>query len=712
MIQLTQNLKTGKMELSEVPVPALSKGRILVRNHFSAISAGTEAGKVSLARQGYLGKARKKPKQMKQVYDTLKEEGITSTLNKVMNKLDSLSPLGYSTAGHVIDISEQITSFKVGDYVACAGGNLANHAEVISVPENLAVHVPKTISMSDAAYTTIGSIALQGVRQADLRLGESCVVIGLGLIGQLTVQILLASGVKVIGVDIDPDSVELALKSGIDLAYKRGDGREEKSIIEYTGGVGSDAVIITAATSSLDPVEFAGTILRKKGRVVIVGSVPTGFSRDNYYNKELELKMATSYGPGRYDQKYEDKGFDYPIAYVRWTENRNMQTFIELIRTKKIDLGKLTSHTFSFNKSLEAYDMILAKKEPYFGILLSYDKERKINKDVNIKPDITKKADSNIKISFIGAGSFAQNSLLPHIKNSQKISIANTQGHTAKNIASKWGFSRATTDVESIFLEDESNIIFIATRHNSHFELVMEGLKVNKNIFVEKPLCISQKELNDLKEAYIKTNNKIYLMVGYNRRFSPHIQKIKSKFNDNSPVSINYRINAGYIPPEHWIQDKDLGGGRIIGEVCHFIDLAMYIASSKPQTLFATTIPDPFNLMDTLNVSIQFQNGSIANIAYYSNGASKLSKEYLEVFCNGVTFIVDDYKSSYIYSKSLKKKSYSGKDKGHKKQIELLLRSIKNGLSTPISFTELYYTSQMTLDVIESIVKRKIINYN
>ena len=349
------------MELTEVPIPALGKGMVLVRNYFSLISAGTEGGKVSTARKGYIGKAKEKPQQVMQVLDTLSKEGIKSTYKKVMNKLDSLSPLGYSTSGVVISVGESVTNIKIGDKVACAGADIANHAEVVSVPENLVVKVPDNVKLEDAAFTTIASIAMQGVRQADLRLGETCVVIGLGLLGQLTIQMLKAAGIKVAGIDVNPDMVELAKKSGADFSFVRGNGDEEPAIKNMTNGYGVDSVIITAATSSLDPVEFAGKLCRTKGKVVIVGAVPTGFSREIYYKKELELRMSTSYGHGRYNPNYEKKGMDYPIGYVRWTENRNMQAFLQLVSENKMDLSFLTTHTFNFDNATDAYQMIMDK---------------------------------------------------------------------------------------------------------------------------------------------------------------------------------------------------------------------------------------------------------------------------------------------------------------------------------------------------------------
>ena len=713
MLQLTQNLKSGKMELSEVPVPALTGGRVLVRNHYSVISAGTEGGKVSTARKGYIGKAKEKPAQVKQVIDTLKSEGIASTYRRVMNKLDALSPLGYSASGIVEAVGDGVTRFRVGDRVA-SGGEGANHAEVSSVPENLVVRVPDEVSLEHAAYSTIAAIAIQGVRQADLRLGESCAVIGLGLLGQLTVQMLKAAGVKAAGIDINPDMVELAGKSGADIAFARGSGDEEQAIIDFSDGYGVDAVIITAGSSSLDPVELAGRLCRRKGRVVIVGAVPTGFSRDNYYKKELELRMATSYGPGRYDPNYEEKGQDYPIGYVRWTENRNMQAFLQLVAGGKIDLSFLTTHEFEFEKAPGAYQMIVDRSETYVGIVLKYDTEKETIRSIDLS-GVSRKpqaVEGEPRVSFIGAGSFAQNLLLPNIKGSVFVTVATSQGHTSKNVAQKWKFRTATCDAEDVF-KDDSNTVFIATRHDSHAEYVMRSLKAGKNVFVEKPLCMTEEELEEIATIYKSASGKDApsLMVGFNRRFAPYVESIKREFTDKVPKSINYRINAGAIPADHWVQDREVGGGRIIGEVCHFVDLAMHLAGALPKSLSAAAMEDPRGLLDTLNVNILFTDGSIANISYFANGSKAMKKERLEVFSSGKTAVLDDFTKLDIFSTRKTTNKKLGQDKGHRREIEKFLDSIRTGCPAPIPFEEIYYSTKMSFDIIRSINNGETINY-
>jgi predicted dehydrogenase/threonine dehydrogenase-like Zn-dependent dehydrogenase len=711
MLQLTQNLKSGEMELSEVPVPALTAGRVLVRNHYSVISAGTEGGKVETARKGYIGKAKEKPSQVKQVIDSLKSEGIASTYRRVMNKLDALTPLGYSAAGVIEAVGEGVTRFRTGDRVAI-GGEGANHAEMSSVPENLAVRVPDDVRMEHAAYATIAAIAVQGIRQADLRLGESCAVIGLGLLGQLTVQILKASGVRVAGIDIDSVMVELAGRSGADIAFTRGSGDEEQAVVDFSDGYGVDAVIITAGSPSLDPVELAGRLCRKKGRVVIVGAVPTGFSRENYYKKELELRMATSYGPGRYDLNYEEKGHDYPIGYVRWTENRNMQAFLRLVAEGKIDLSFLTTHEFEFGKAPDAYEMIMKRSEPFVGIVLKYDtgKEPLRSVDLGGKDRVSPAESGPPRVSFIGAGSFAQNLLLPNIKDAVLITVATSQGHTSKNVAQKWNFRKATCDAEEVF-GDDSNTVFIATRHDSHAGYVMRALKAGKNVFVEKPLCMTEEELEEITAMYRSAPGAPRLMVGFNRRFAPQVRSIKREFAAGVQKSINYRINAGAIPADDWVHDREIGGGRIIGEVCHFVDLVMFLAGSLPKSLYAAAMEDPRGMLDTLNVNILFRDGSIANVSYFANGSKAMKKERLEVFSSGKTAVLDDFTKLDIFTSKRTTDKKIGQDKGHRREVGEFLRSLRTGEPAPIPFEEIYYSTKMSFDIVKSINSGEIIRY-
>jgi predicted dehydrogenase/threonine dehydrogenase-like Zn-dependent dehydrogenase len=702
MEQLTQNLKDGKMQLLQVPFPALSAGQILVRNHYSLISAGTEGKTVKDARLSYIGKARARKEEVKKVIDAAKTFGVMNTYKMVMNKLDAPSALGYSTAGEVIAVADDVKDFKVGDLVAC-GGNSANHAEVVAVPINLCSKIEGDVSLAHASFTTLGSIALQGIRQADLRLGENCVVIGLGLVGQLTVQMLQASGVKSIGIDVDARMVKLAEDNNIDLALARNRDDLENIITEFTNGYGTDAVIITAGTDSLDPIDLAGTLCRKKGKVIIVGAVPTGFKRPNYFKKELDLRMSCSYGPGRYDSEYEELGIDYPYSYVRWTENRNMQAFIELIKTKKINLDKLLTHTFTFAEAPKAYDLIMSKTEPFVGMVLKYDLKKELKQTVSVTQKSFNKTDVNI--GLIGAGSFGQNFLIPAIKNTDAkfAGVVTARPNNARNIADKNGFAFASGNAEDIFTNKDINTVFIATRHDTHAEYVLTAIKNNKNVFVEKPLCMSVDELNEIKQAHEK--NPTQVMVGFNRRFAPFVQQIKKTFDAQSPKAINYRINAGTIAAGHWVHDAKLGGGRIIGEACHFIDLCMHIAGSKITAISAHAMNDANNLQDTVTIQLNFQNGSIANISYFSNGNKLVNKEYLEVFGSGMVAIVDDFKDLKIYGKA-EKKITGSQDKGHNQEVAAYIDAVKTGKPTPISFDDQYTSMLATFKCLESIAMK------
>lgn len=705
MKQLTQNLKDGKMELLEVPFPQLQRGYLLVRNHFSAISAGTEGKTVTDARKGYIAKARSREKEVKQVIEMIKSQGFVDTYKTVMNKLDAPSALGYSSAGEVIGVGEGVTGFVVGDLVTC-GGSGAVHAEVVSVPVNLCVKVSDVVNLSDAAITTVAAIAIQGIRQAELNFGENCVVIGMGLIGQLTSQILSASGVRVLGIDVDPNQIQLAKSWGMEFAFSRNTVNLEAIINDFSFGYGADAVIITAATVSHDPVELAGRILRKKGKVVIVGAVPTGFSRENYYKKELDLRMSSSYGPGRYDLNYEEKGIDYPVGYVRWTENRNMQSYIDLLQRKKINPSPLVTHVFEFENAPQAYDMILSKNEHYAGILLKYNVQKELGPPVLVLSE-RKSSKGKANVGFIGAGSFAQNLLLPNLVDRVNfVGVSTARGNTAVNVANKYHFNIAYDSADKLIADDYIDTLFIATRHNLHTEFVLKGLNAGKNVFTEKPLCMTEGELLEIQG--VMQTVKSHLMVGFNRRFAPLISEIKKRITPVVPVSINYRINSGNIPAGHWVQDPEIGGGRIIGEVCHFIDLCSFIAGSPVSSVSALSLDSPENFSDTLVINLKMKNGSIASITYFSNGNKSLEKEHLEVFSSGNVYIVNDFKECIIYENKQQHIKSKKQDKGHKKELELFVESLK-GKEPLIPFDQLFNSTLATFKVIESIKTSQIV---
>jgi len=702
MLQLTQKLRSGEMQIQELPLPQLGQGMVMVKNHYSLISAGTEGSTVKAARKSLIGKAKERPQQVKQVLEVLKKQGVVQTYRAVMKKLDAYSPLGYSSAGEIIEVANDVTEFKVGDRVACAGLGYASHAEIITVPVNLCIKLEENADLSQACYNTLGAIALQGVRQADLRLGESCAVIGLGLIGQLACLQLKASGVRVVGIDVSESAVKIAGSHCVDLALVRNTPGINDKIEDYTKGLGVDAVIIAAATPSLDPVNFAGAIVRKRGTVVILGDVPTGFDRDPYYyKKEISLKMSCSYGPGRYDLNYEEKGIDYPAAYVRWTEKRNMEAFQKLISNRSIDLTYLTTHTFKFDDAPLAYDMITSRSEPYLGIVLEYDvtktpKHQKIRVGSSLKT-------GKINLAFVGAGSYAQGSLLPNLPNSEDVvrkGVITNSGTTSKRVAERFKFEFCTSDENEIIKNPEINTLFIATRHDSHAQYVIKGLENGKNVFVEKPLCLNLEELEQIESLVVETGKKV--MIGFNRRFSPHAVLVKKKIG-NGKMSMIYRVNAGNIPADSWIQDMKIGGGRIIGEVCHFIDLMVYMCGSVPVKIMASALPDNQDLNDTVNLIIEFQNGSTGVVAYYANGAKSLKKEYFEVYSEGTTALINDFKECFIYGSGKPQKSkLFAQNKGQKNMIEQFIGHLKEG-DSPIPMDQIFATTKATFAAIKSI---------
>jgi polar amino acid transport system substrate-binding protein len=710
MKQLTQKLKDGVMKVQDVPEPQLGSKMILVQNHYSLISAGTEGSTAKTARKGLIGKAKERPQQVKQVIDTLRKQGPLQTYRAVTKKLEAYSPCGYSSAGIVIEVGEGVTEFKAGDKVACAGAGYANHAEFVTVPVNLAVKLDDDADLKNASYNTLGAIAMQGVRQADLRLGECCTVIGLGLLGQLTCLFLKASGVRVVGVDVSEAAVQMAKSHCADLAVTRSAPGVNESINEFSGGNGVDAVIITAATSSLDPINFAGAIARKKGRVIVVGAVPTGFDREpDYYKKELELKMSCSYGPGRYDLDYEEKGVDYPVAYVRWTEKRNMQAFQQLLADKRIDIGYLTTHNFKFTDAPQAYDMIVNRTEPFLGIALEYDIEQDFNKHKITIGGSTQ--NGKVNIGFIGAGSYAQGSLLPNIHCDDSVvckGVLTNSGTTSKRVAERFKFEFCTAAETDIIDNSDINTIFVATRHDSHADYVIKALNAGKNVFVEKPLAMNLEQLEVIETCLNKQTAPPLLMIGFNRRFAPFAIKLKKQLGEGA-MSMLYRINAGNIPADSWIQDAEMGGGRIIGEGCHFIDFMSFICGSVPVRVYASALPDAAGLNDTVNINIEFANGSTGVVAYYANGSKAMDKEYFEAYRAGTTGIIRDFKILEIFGKKRHKEKMLNQNKGQAGMVKAFIDAIKNGEDSPISFAELNAVTRVTISAVESIQTKQSI---
>jgi predicted dehydrogenase/threonine dehydrogenase-like Zn-dependent dehydrogenase len=708
MKQVVQNFRTGELKVEELPPPALKPGGVLVRTAFSLISAGTERMVVETAQSSLVGKARSRPDLVRQVFDSFKREGLRSTFEKVKSKLTQMKALGYSASGVVTAVGRDVPDFKVGDHVACAGAGYASHAEVLFVPKNLCARIPEGASLESACYTTVGAIALQGIRQADTRLGEAVAVIGLGLVGQLTVQLLKAAGCRVVGIDIDKAACELAKRSGADrVASAPASARAE--CLSLTEGRGADCILITAGTKSNEPVELAGELARDRARVVIVGLVGVDVPRNSYYMKELELRLSRSYGPGRYDPAYEEKGNDYPIGYVRWTENRNMEAFLRLVADGKIKTDLLTTHRFKINQAEDAYELILNRDSVrYCGVVLEYPGAGQPLAAVARPERANPVSRDELSISFIGAGNFARGVLLPIIKRASGVrlaGLATATGISAKNTAGQFGFEYSTTDSDEIVGSDDSEVVFIATRHDTHAELAARALSRGKAVFVEKPLATTEEGVRDVLAA--ARQSKGMLMVGYNRRFAPLAREIKERFRSRTgPMTIIYRVNAGQLPRDHWTHDRSEGGGRIIGEVCHFIDFIQYLTDALPARVSAEAVPQKEAagfVDDSIAVSMSMADGSIASIIYTASGDKSVAKEHVEIFCDGSVASIDDFKSASFVQQGKKAKLGGGsQDKGHAAEISAFLEAARGRADFPVSLESLVATSLASFAIIES----------
>lgn len=709
MKQLIQSFKTGELGLFDVPAPVCDKNGALVQTTVSLVSAGTEKMLVDFAKKSMLAKAKDRPDLVKQVIDKMKKEGVRNTLEKVFTKLDTPIPLGYSLAGRVVEVGSELSGINIGDRVACGGAGYANHAEINYVPKNLMVKIPDGVDDIDASFVTVGAIALQGVRQTAPLLGEKIAVMGLGLLGQLTVQLLKANGCKVIGSDIDPDKMALAKKLGCDEVCHAGELISKAN--EFTNGYGVDAVIIAASTSSNQPITDAAEISRMRGRVVLVGMVGMDVPRNTYYKKELEIKLSMAYGPGRYDPEYEEKGIDYPYDLVRFTEQRNFEAFLGLIQEGKITPKELITHSYDFDDVMSAYDLLEGRiKEKYLGIVLNYKRDIKLEDEKIVQRSEKKISNDKVNIGLIGAGNFTKSVILPNIQkvgDFEFVGLCTATGVSAQGTGKKYDFKYITTNSEEIFKNSEINSIFITTRHNDHASKVLKAIESKKHCFVEKPLCIYEEELEAIKEAY---TGETIVQVGFNRRFSPMIEKMK-KFISGQ-ISVNYRINAGIIPKNVWIQDRTIGGGRIIGEVCHFIDTCSYLIGSEVKSVFATTIqksdqsiPDE----DNVNIVLNYANGSTATISYYAYGDNSMPKEYIEVFSSGVSMQMNDFRELTIFKggKSSKEKS-ANQDKGFVNEFKAFKEAVKSG-NEAIDMKSIYNTTKTTFKILESIRSKNLV---
>jgi polar amino acid transport system substrate-binding protein len=702
MKQVLQHIRTGTLKVDEVPETICKRGGILVSNAASLISAGTEKMAIDFAQKSLAGKARERPDLVRQVIGKLRRDGLMSTINAVWARLDAPMALGYSCAGVVREVGEGAEEFGVGNRVACAGMNYASHAEVVFVPKNLAVKIPDGVSFDEAAFVTLGAIALHGVRIAEAKLGDAVAVIGLGLLGQLSVQILKAAGCRVIGIDLDRSKVGLALMHGADAAIVRSDD-VEGTVRRFTDGCGVDAVIVTAAAETNDPVELAGAIARDRAIVSMVGAVRMDVPRKIYYEKELQLRLSRSYGPGRYDAQYEEAGIDYPIGYVRWTERRNMQEFLRLVAAKAVKLDQLITHRFPIEQAREAYEIVTGRrKEPYLGILLKYSGEKE--KESKIVALGSKRRASEVRLGVIGAGSFARSVLLPRLVKASNVSlvgIATATGRNTKAAGELYGFELCTTDYRELLARDDINTLLIATRHDTHAKMTAEGLRAGKAVYVEKPLAISEEGLGEVIEAVARTDGRV--MVGYNRRFSELSTSLKQFFDGVEHLAITYRVNAGAIPRESWIGQAE-GGGRILGEICHFVDYLQFLTGAEPVEVFAYRIGGGDAGEDTLSVLVKLSNGSVGNINYFANGDRAFPKERIEVYGGGRAAVLDDFRRLETWrdgKRSVTKRLQQ--DKGFDRELSAFIEAVRSGAEMPIAWRSLVMTTLTTLRIEDAL---------
>jgi predicted dehydrogenase/threonine dehydrogenase-like Zn-dependent dehydrogenase len=698
MKQIIQDLKKGNTILEEVPTPLVKKGHVLIKTHRSLVSLGTEKMLVEFGKGNLISKARQQPEKVKQVLDKIKTEGLLPTLEAVFNKLDEPLPLGYCNAGEVIAVGEGVTEFSIGDRVASNGA----HAEIVCVPKNLVALIPENVSYEDASFTVIGSIGLQGIRLVNPTIGETVVVVGLGLIGLITAELLIANGCNVIGFDFDEQKVNLATNKGVK-AYNAISTDVVKTVESLTNGIGADAVIITASTKSNDVISQAAQMSRKKGRIVLVGVIGLDIQRADFFKKELSFQVSCSYGPGRYDEDYEQRGIDYPIGYVRWTEKRNFETVLNAISKKQLNVQDLITERVTLNDYLNIYGNL--GKGSIASIIEYPEITTNNNHTVSVKQFTSKP--SNGIIGIIGAGNFTKMTVMPALKSAgaHYKYISSAGGLTAKSLANKYGFEFSTTDYKEILHDSEVDLVMITTRHDLHARMVIESVKAGKNVFVEKPLAINTQDLEQILSTYNSQEKPNSITVGFNRRFSPFSKKAKSLIGSaTDSLNIIATMNAGFIPSDVWVHDMKTGGGRIIGEACHFIDLMIYLTGSKVGEVIMSALgTNPTEQTDNAIITLKFENGSQGVINYFSNGSKSYPKERIEVYSQGRTLVIDNFrKLSGFGFKGFS--SMSGTlDKGHKNQFKELIEQVKMGGQSLIPFDEIYNTSKTAIAAIQSM---------
>jgi len=702
---VVEDVRSGQVEVVEVPCPELHSNGILVRTRFSAVSAGTERAKLETGEKSLVGKALERPDLVRQVLAVACQQGVQAAYHKVQSRLNALSALGYSCAGTVLAVGKEVTEFQPGDRVACAGAGYANHCEVNYIPRNLAVRVPDNVPLDAASLTTIGAIALQGLRQSEVRLGETVAVIGAGLVGLLALQLSKAAGCRTLALDIDEQRVEAARRMGADLALLCQDAQTLTA--EHIARYGADAAIVTAASPSAEPLELAARLLRDRGRIVVVGDVAMGISRRAAYHKELSIALSRSYGPGRYDAQYEEKGVDYPIGYVRWTEKRNMEAFLDLLASGSLNVAPLLELRYPLQRAQEAYARIREKNA--YTVILEYPESGDGIASAVVSaagPVARDPKPGRLYVSCIGAGAFARDVVLPHLKSAKDVildSVATSSGISAETARRSFGFRRTLT-VEEVLASD-SDLLCVLSRHDSHSRYVTRALMNHTAVLVEKPLAASELELQEVRAAYeaeLERGRAPFLMAGFNRRFAPFTERIKQFFaGRREPMLLHARINAGYLPLGHWTH---AAGGRIVGEFCHFVDWARAVVNSPIQHVQAAALPDGNRYCrDNVVVTLSFEDQSLANLLYLANGDPSVSKEYFEVFCGGRVARMDDFRFLTLAGNGKAEEVKARRDKGHQQLLELTLDALRSGGPAPIPFDELFEVTQATFTIHRSL---------
>jgi predicted dehydrogenase/threonine dehydrogenase-like Zn-dependent dehydrogenase len=710
MKQVFQDARTAEITVTEVPAPKLLPGCVLVRTAASLVSPGTERASSEFAGKNLLQKARMRPDLVREVLNKISRDGVLATVSSVRSRLDQPSALGYSSSGTVIAVGEGIVDVNPGDRVACAGAGHAVHAGFACIPRLLLARIPSSaVSFDEAAFTTLGSVALHGVRNADAKLGDVVAVIGLGLLGQLSVQLLKSAGCRVLGMDLSQERADLALRLGAD-AVSPSSFDFHEICLQHSAGHGVDSVLITAQSSSNEPVNLAGSVARNRAVVVAVGTIGMDIPRRAFYEKELDFRVSRSYGPGRYDAAYEQKGIDYPIGYVRWTETRNMEAFLALLADRKLNLDLLITHRFSVDRASGAYELInSAARENILGVLITYPDNAKQAQHIDLPVSRTIVPANSVKIGLLGAGSFATGTILPILKRipGVELSVVNAaSGSHARHAANKFGFRSCSTEERDVFDHPSVNTVVIATRHHLHAAQVLSALKAGKHVFCEKPLCLTKEELVDISTAYESTPAAQLLLVGFNRRFAPLAVRMKNFLRQTAePLALHYRVNAGSLAPDHWLNDPLQGGGRLIGEVCHFVDFLCFLTDSSPVEVEARSLPNSGRYSnDNVVCSLRFTDGSQGTITYLANGDRSYSKERIEVFGGSAVAVLEDFRRLELVRGGHRTvfRSFLRQDKGHQAEWEAFIAAIQNGSESPIPFRETVSTMLATFALEQS----------